>query len=89
VVFDLVAEVTQRRTARLADGRSFDFYGGATIVLGPEGEVRYVVRKRVDNVDRERAQAAFVRDTTRTLWVEDRGRLEPQRQLFRLMHAES
>ena len=89
VVFDLVAEVTQRRTARLPDGRPFDFYRGATLVLGPEGEVRYVVRKRVNNPDRERAQAAFVRDTERTLWIEERGRLQPQRQLFRLMHAES
>ncbi len=87
VVFDLVAEVTQRRTARLADGRAFDFYGGATIVLGPEGEVRYVVRKRADHAGREAEQGAYARGDRSGMWGEVDDWLRPSRQPFRMLHA--
>ena len=46
IVFDLVAELTQLRRARTANGRRFDFFGGATIILGPTGAIRYVIRKK-------------------------------------------
>jgi hypothetical protein len=60
VVFDLVAEVTQRRLFYDHDtGAPTVFYGGSTIILGPRGEVRYVVSKNVRNEDRLRRQRKF------------------------------
>ncbi len=48
IVFDLVAEVIQRRTKPHKYGRKeFEYFGGATIILGPEGEIRYVISKSV------------------------------------------
>ena len=87
VVFDLVAEVTQRRTLALADGRRFDFVGGATVILGPEGRVRYIILKRVDNEARGDTQRGFVARGGGRLWEEEHGRLRPARQLFRMLHG--
>ncbi|HXW05913.1 MAG TPA: hypothetical protein VD833_11820 [Vicinamibacterales bacterium] len=47
--FDLVAEVLQRR--RLPDGRWF--HGGATIIIGSDGIVRYAICKNVRSPHRE------------------------------------
>ncbi|HEX6370825.1 MAG TPA: hypothetical protein VF006_18045 [Longimicrobium sp.] len=44
VVFDLVAEVTQLRRV---DEHKIFFRGGATVILDPHGEVRYVIAKSV------------------------------------------
>jgi hypothetical protein len=53
VVFDLIAEVTQTRKVRRRGGdRGFDFLGGATVVIGPDGHIRYVVSKSVLNEER-------------------------------------
>src|SRR5207249_8999791 len=43
VVFDLVAEVTQSCTVNVA-GNMFDMDGGCTVVIDPQGEVRYSIR---------------------------------------------
>jgi hypothetical protein len=51
IIFDLVAEVTQRRVVRRG-GRELHYYGGATVILGPQGEVRYVISKSVMNEER-------------------------------------
>jgi hypothetical protein len=59
VLFDLVAEVTQRRVVRDARRGDWDFYGGSTVVLNPRGEVRYVIRKRVDHEERLKGQRRF------------------------------
>ena len=64
VVFDLVAEDTQRRNVRAGDSGEpgFDFFGGATVVLGPKGQVRYVIRKSVLDDTRIDAQRRFIKD---------------------------
>lgn len=49
IAFDLVAEVIQARFINADDGRQV-VYGGATLIFGPTGEVRYIIRKRVDHV---------------------------------------
>jgi hypothetical protein len=60
LAFDLVAEVSQKRTVKGGDGYpDFDFYGGATIILGPQGEVRLVVTKSVKNRQRLADQRMF------------------------------
>jgi hypothetical protein len=60
VVFDLVAEVTQSRCVR-GDYR-FVFRGGCTVIIGPEGEVRYLVCKSVGQNGRLFRQRKFMRD---------------------------
>lgn len=59
IEFDLVAEVTQRRQVAGRGGEpGFDFFGGSTVILGPRGEVRYVVSKSVkDGSQVERLRA--------------------------------
>ena len=45
VLFDLVAEVIQKRYVG-GDQRS-EFYGGSTVIIDPYGKVQYVIRKSV------------------------------------------
>jgi len=48
IVFDLVAEIIQERhVGASTQAPAFTCYGGATVILGPTGEVRYVVMKNV------------------------------------------
>jgi hypothetical protein len=88
VVFDLVAEVTQTRRARGRSGdRGFDFLGGATIVIGPDGHVRYTVSKSILNEDRLKRQRAFISsERGRALWKSRDGQLAPARGPFKRLH---
>ena len=87
VMFDLVAEVTQSRRMRDGNGRSFDFLGGATIVLGPDGATRYIVAKGINSAAREQRQRDFMASPQgRALWAERPFGLVPRRDLFRLVH---
>ena len=47
VTLDIVAEITQRRWCRQSSGTLSEVFGGSTVILGPDGQVRYVIRKRV------------------------------------------
>ena len=68
-VFDLVAEVTQVRNVGGKDGESpLIFLGGSTVILGPRGEVRYVVSKSILNQDRLERQREFMRGGGKTFW---------------------
>lgn len=50
VLFDLIAEVTQRRiVVDASSGVRTKFVGGSTIVIGPRGEIRYVISKGIRN----------------------------------------
>ena len=48
VTFDTVAEITQRRWCRQSSGILSEVFGGSTVILGPDGRVRYVIRKTGD-----------------------------------------
>jgi hypothetical protein len=88
VVFDLVAEVIQKRTVRDA-GAEFDVFGGATVILDPRGRVRYVIAKNILNGDRLARQREYLRTGGSRFWTPPRdGRRIPTQQLFRLLHAE-
>ena len=93
VVFDLIAEVTQRRIVAhnaTTGGMTFPFYGGATLILGPQGELRYVVRKRVDHPGREVAQREFLdSEMGRRYWEmgTSSNTLRPRPGTFRLLHT--
>ncbi|MCA1552105.1 hypothetical protein I6F36_35545 [Bradyrhizobium sp. BRP19] len=57
VTFDTVAEITQRRWCKQISGTSTEVIGGSTVILGPDGRVRYAIRKSVTDQRRIRAQA--------------------------------
>lgn len=58
--FDLVAEVVQaRHVSRPGEGEC-QFLGGSTIILGSEGQVRYVIAKNVKNEGRIKRQLKFM-----------------------------
>jgi hypothetical protein len=60
VTFDIVAEITQRRWCRQSSGTSSEVFGGSTVILGPDGRVRYAIRKRVTDQRRIQAQADYL-----------------------------
>ncbi len=73
--FDLVGELTQTALHETEDGRLVPTIGGSTVILGPHGEVRYVVHKRLprrrDDVER---WLDFVRSPEAAeAWTERRG----------------
>lgn len=88
IVFDLVAEVTQRRTVRNSFGANeFDYYGGSTVIIGPDGKIRFVISKSVLNNDRRNQQREFMYNKGRAFWEQDpSGKLAPVTQLFKLLH---
>jgi hypothetical protein len=64
VLFDLVAEITQRRMARDPEtGAAAKFVGGSTVILGPTGEVRFIISKNIGNDERLSRQLAFQRES--------------------------
>jgi hypothetical protein len=60
VSFDLVSEVVQCRQVRRPGDPQFTFSGGATLILGSEGQVRYVIGKNIKNEERLKRQRQFV-----------------------------
>lgn len=58
--FDLVAEIVQTRQVSRAGLGEFQFLGGATIILGSEGQVRYVIAKNIKNEGRIKRQLKFM-----------------------------
>jgi len=89
IVFDLVAEVTQTRHVQArGDDPAFEFLGGSTVVIGPDGAVRYVVSKSVLNEDRLRRQRDFMMSRRgQQLWVTKDGRAVRAPRPFRALHA--
>jgi hypothetical protein len=88
IVFDLVAEVTQHRLVRGRNGSpDFDFYGGSTVILGPKGEVRYVIAKSITNEARLERQRKFITRPGNRYWQETSGKRVPVPELFKLLHG--
>jgi hypothetical protein len=85
VVFGLVAEVTQQRAVETPAG-ILSFYGGSTVILDPDGEVRYVIRKAIGRGDRLDDQKAYLAGVGSPYWTRRGGRLEPLAKLFRMLH---
>jgi hypothetical protein len=60
--FHIVAEITQRRRK---EPRGSWFYGGSTVVIDEDGQIRYVIGKGVMNRDREKETELFLRRVPR------------------------
>lgn len=88
VVFDIVAEVTQKRTAEFkATNEKCTFYGGSTIIIDPDGRIRYVIRKSITDNDRKEEQKKFL-DSPRGLKYKP-SLCDTQRpNLFQMLHEE-
>jgi hypothetical protein len=86
ITFDLVAEVTQRRV--ISNGqKTVDYFGGSTIILGPNGEVRYVISKSIQNDERANAQLGFVDSRVGSrFWQGSGDCLLPKADMCRLLH---
>jgi hypothetical protein len=88
IVFDLVAEVTQRRRVAPGSGApAFDFIGGSTVIIGPTGVIRYVISKTVLNAERLDRQRRYITSAAgHGLWELRGDRLVPSPQPFKLLH---
>ena len=84
VTFDTVAEVVQTRVPSVG-GVTLPVLGGSTIMIGPRGEVRYVIRKRVDHEERMRQQAEYVNSSGFRFWESDGAAVTPRADGLRLM----
>lgn len=63
LAFDLVAEISQRCTVPRRPGRrGYSYHGGSTVIVGPDGEVRLVIRKSVVGEDRRERRRQFLED---------------------------
>ena len=91
IVFDLVAEITQVRHVAPSDaGPGFDYYGGCTVILGPDGEIRYLVSKSVTGHDRLKRRREFLTSAAgSTYWRVDGDRYRQRPGMFRLSHLQS
>ena len=85
IVFDLVAEVTQRRIVKDSRG-DFATFGGATVIIGPTGEIRYIIAKNILNEGRLERQREFVHGRSSRYWQRKDGAMVPIENPFRLLH---
>lgn len=88
IIFDLVAEITQKREVRSRDGTT-EFFGGCTVIFDPEGEVRYIVAKRASSESRLLRQQGFLESPHgRRLWERSGDVIKPRTELlFQLLDA--
>jgi hypothetical protein len=86
VVFDVVGEVTQTCTVRHG-GDLFDMNGGCTVVIDPQGDVRYAVYKRFDSENRQKRQHAAMRGPLKRFWRRSGRRFLQQPDVLRRVHG--
>jgi hypothetical protein len=87
ISFELVSEIVQRRWLTGPNGRLSEFYGGSTVIIGPDGQIRYLVSKSVANAERAAAQAQHLdsAEPGRAWEVRD-GRLFVPQMALRCLH---
>ena len=86
ILFDLVGEVTQSCTVSRG-GELFDMNGGCTVVIDPEGNVRYSIYKRFSSEDRQARQLAAMRGPLKAFWKKKGHRFELLDNVLRRLHA--
>jgi hypothetical protein len=89
ILFDIVAEISQRRAVKGSgeNRRGLVFQGGSTVILGPEGEIRYVIRKRVGSTERSDVQRKFMESPGgQQYWVPKEDVLAPRQNLLKMLH---
>jgi hypothetical protein len=89
ILFDIVAEISQRQIVKCGgeSKRSVPFYGGSTVILGPNGEIRYVIRKRVGSTARSDIQREFMESPGgQKYWASKSGILAPNPGALKALH---
>jgi hypothetical protein len=86
ILFDLVAEVTQSCTVRVG-GDLMDMNGGCTVVIDPEGNVRYIVFKRFGSDTRVARQHGAIRGPLAAFWEKKGKHFVPRPGMLRRLHG--
>jgi hypothetical protein len=86
VMFDLVAEVTQACTV-LHKGVLFDMNGGCTLVIDPQGQVRYVIYKRIGSEERPARQHAAIMGPLARFWKKTGRTYSLRPEMLRRLHG--
>ena len=86
VLFDLVAEVTQTCTVSFK-GELFDMNGGCTVVIDPQGKIRYVIYKKFTSVDRRARQHAAMRGPLKAFWKKTNNRYTMLPDVLKRVHS--
>ncbi|WP_332877358.1 hypothetical protein [Massilia sp. S19_KUP03_FR1] len=89
IVFDLVAEVVQRCQLAGPGGASFPVDGGCTVIIGPDGAIRYIISKSVLGAGRLARRAQFLAGPAgQRYWQVEAGAWRPRDAFFSMLHAE-
>jgi len=86
IMFDLVGEVTQSCTVDRG-GTLFDMHGGCTVIVDPEGNVRYSIYKRFDADKRKERQFAAMAGPLKSFWKKSGRRYSLERDPLARLHA--
>jgi hypothetical protein len=86
ILFDLVAEVTQSCTAEFK-GELFEMNGGCTVVIDPQGEVRYAIYKKFTSENRRARQHAAMRGPLSSFWKKTGRRYDLLPNMLRRVHT--
>jgi hypothetical protein len=86
VVFDLVAEVTQACTVK-QNGTFFDMNGGCTLVIDPQGEIRYSIYKRFDSEKRRARQHDAILGPLARFWQKSGRTYSLRPEMLRRLHG--
>jgi hypothetical protein len=86
IVFDLVGEVTQSCTVDRG-GMLFDVNGGCTVIIDPEGDVRYSIAKKFGTDKRPERQLAAMRGPLKAFWVRKGRKWSLRPDMLRRLHA--
>ena len=86
VVFDLVAEVTQTCTVKVRED-IFEMNGGCTVVIDPQGEIRYIISKRFESPARRERQRAAIHGPLKAFWAKSGRRYKQKPGVLQRIHA--
>jgi hypothetical protein len=85
LLFDVVAEVTQRRLVIDPETRrEAKVFGGCTLLVGPEGDIRYAILKHTRSQRRLARQLEYQRSSG--WWEDDGGRYKLRGHMHHLAH---
>ena len=89
IAYDLVAEITQRVTVEPAPGKpSYTLVGGSTVILGPKGDIRYLISKNAVACDRIRRRREFMESPQgRNFWRIDGSAYVQKASLYAAIHG--
>lgn len=89
IVFDLVAEVVQMcRVAPAGGSAAYPVYGGCTVILGPDGTLRYVISKSVLGEGRVARRAQFLDSALgQRFWEVRQGEYRMKEAFFGALHG--